>query len=115
VKLYLFGIVVNANIHLLTGSETAFPRFNSENSLLQDVSLKGLLLSWLTWIGPRFKLNLVVIWHFELPFRRNATNIFEGQGDLPGLGSILDGYLAKVPGKAPQVLLQIMNALVSLL
>jgi hypothetical protein len=85
VKLNLFGIVVNADIHLLSGCETAFSWLDLEYSLLQNVSLKGLLLSGLSWIGPWLKLNFVIIWHFELPFRRYSPNVFQRKSDLPWL------------------------------
>lgn len=74
-KLHFLRIVINIDVHLLSGKKASFTRFNLEDAFLQYMPLESLLLSRLARISPGFQLNFIVIRHFKLPFRRDTSNI----------------------------------------
>lgn len=113
-KLDLLREIVHTDIHLLSRLQRSSAGLNLEDSFLQDVPLKGLFSSGFSWVSPRLHLDLIVIRHLEGPFCRYASNVLEGNVYLAGLGTILDGDLAKVPSKVLQVPLKLINRLVRL-
>ena len=84
-------------------------RLNMENFLLKNSSLESLLLGWLTGVGPGLQLNFLVVRHLEHPVCSDATDILECQCNFSRLRALLDWYFTKVPGKALEIFLKVMD------
>ena len=110
----LFWIVEHINIHLLSRFKLTFSWFYLEYFVFQYMPLKSLFITWFSWVSPWFKFNFLVIRHFECPVSSDPSYVFQRQCYFSRLWPVLDGYLPEVPREYFEVLLQIVNALISL-
>jgi hypothetical protein len=77
VEFDFFGVVEDIQIHLFARFKEAFSGLNVENLILQDVPLKSLVVTWLTWVSPGLKLNLLVVRHLEAPISSHTPYVLK--------------------------------------
>lgn len=106
-------MIADVQVHLPIGRKSSRLRLNLKYFLIQNHFFKGLLHGGSSRVNPLFKLNSVVVGHFEAPVSRHSTDVLESYGDLAGVFSTSAGDFAEVPVKLNEVLGEVLLTLVN--